>query len=152
MTYNRTAMRKIFRLSLILLLAPGCVSFNARVPDEPVIVVDYLAIVRSVDREAHYENRLASEAIRAGDPAVYSLVKVVNVSSPLRLRWNWYNPEKKLVKQSKEIEVNNRKKFLEYFVAWDILPRPLFAGSKGKWMVVVTADGAFLCRAEFDIP
>ena len=152
MTYNRIAMRKIVRILLLVLLATGCVSFKGRVSDEPEIVVDYLSIVRSIDPKAHYENRLASEAIQAGDPAVYALIKVANIAAPLRLQWNWYNPEKKLVKQSKAIEVNSRKKFLEYFVAWDVLARPLYAGSKGKWMVVVTADGTFLARAEFDIP
>jgi len=145
-------MHKITRLCLFVLFLPGCVSFRGHVPDEPEIVVDYLAIVRNIDRNAHYVNRVASEAVRPEDPAVYALVKVVNVAAPLRLQWSWYNPEKKLVKLSKAVEVNSRKKFLEYFVAWDVLARSFFAGSKGKWVVVVAADRKFLGRVEFDIP
>lgn len=152
MTYNRIAMRKIVRISLLVLMASGCVSFKGHVPDEPEIVVDYLSVVRSVDRNTNYKNRVSSEAIQAGDPAVYALIKVANIAAPLKLQWNWYSPEGKLVRQSKAVEVNSRRKFLEYFVAWDVLPRPLYAGSKGKWMVVVTADRTFLVRTAFDIP
>ena len=152
MPYNRIAMHKITRLCLFVLFLPGCVSFRGHVPDEPEIVVDYLAIVRNIDRNAHYVNRVASEAVRPEDPAVYALVKVVNVAAPLRLQWSWYNPEKKLVKLSKAVEVNSRKKFLEYFVAWDVLPRSFFAGSKGRWVVAIAADRKFLGWAEFDIP
>ena len=152
MPYNRIAMHKITWFCLFVLFLPGCVSFRGHLPDEPEIVVDYLAVVRNIDHDNQYVNRVASEAIRADDPAVYALVKVVNVAAPLRLQWSWYNPEKKLVKRSKTVEVNSRKKFLEYFVAWDVLPRSLFAGSKGKWVVAVAADRKFLGRAEFDIP
>lgn len=145
-------MHKMIRLCLFVLFFSGCVSFRGHVPDEPEIVVDYLAVVRNIDRNAPYVNRVASEAIHADDPAVYVLVKVVNVAAPLRLQWSWYDPDNKLVKRSKAVEVNSRKKFLEYFVAWDMLPRSLFAGSKGRWVVAIAADRKFLGRVEFDIP
>ena len=152
MPYNRIAMQKMIRLCLFVFFLSGCVSFRGHVPDEPEIVVDYLAVVRNIVRGAQYVDPVASEAIHADDPAVYALVKVVNIAGPLRLQWSWYNPGKKLVKRSNAVEVNSRKKYLEYFVAWDVLPRSLFAGAKGKWVVAVAADRKFIGRTEFDIP
>jgi len=135
----------------LLLALAACFSFRVAVPPDPSGVVGALAVVRSQPGDLDMEKPLADEPVCEDDAGIHSLVKVLQVSRPMMLQWHWYSPDNLRVRSSKAVTVNAKARFLAYFAAWDTLPRQYYAGKKGNWAVVITADGRFLARKEFTI-
>ena len=138
----------------ILAIALGlfsCFSFRVEMPLDPECVIDTLVIVKTIPAKASLEEKIAAEPVATSDPNLYALIKVLQVSKPLKLQWHWYSPENKLLRQSKSVEINAKGKYLSYFVAWDVLPQIYYAEKKGRWTVLITADGSYLAKTEFEI-
>lgn len=129
----------------------ACFSFRVAIPPDPECVVGAMAIVRSEPKGRNFEEPIPDEPILDADAGVYSLVKVLQVSKPLVLQWLWYSPENLLARRSKTVEINAKGRFLAYFAAWDTLANSYYAGKKGTWTVVITADGRFLAKKEFTV-
>lgn len=146
----RTPGRALAATVCLLCLA-SCFSFRVTVPLDPECVISTLAIIRSEPAAMDYEKPISDEAVTASDPAVYSLIKVLQVSKPLQLQWLWYSPDNQLARRSKAVEINAKSKFLAYFAAWDTLPQSYYSEKKGAWTVVITANGNFLSKKEFTV-
>jgi len=148
----RLKSRSHCRLLLPLLLLsclPCCFSFRISVPLDPECVIGTLVVVHSEPAAMDFEKPISDEPVASTDERIYILVKVLQVSKPLTLQWNWYSPDNQLARQSKIVAINAKGKYLAYFVAWDTLARANYSGKKGNWIVVITADGAFLARKDF---
>ncbi len=144
--------RRLAGLAAALLLLPACVSFRVPVPDEAELTVAYLAVVPAVDESGRFDGIVQSQPVALSAEAVCALVKIRRIRRPVVLSWGWYAPDATRVRQSPPLEVNSRRATLEYAVAWDRLPRPLFAGRPGLWQVVINADGRFLACTTFQVP
>ena len=129
----------------------SCFSFRVEIPLDPECVIDTLVIVKAIPEKAALEEKITADPVSASDPNLYALIKVLQVSKPLKLQWHWYAPDNKLLRQSKSVEINAKGKYLSYFVAWDALPQSYYAEKKGRWTVLITADGFFLAKTEFEI-
>lgn len=127
----------------------SCFSFRVEVPLDPECVIDTLVIVKTIPEKEALEGKIAAEPVATTDPNLYALIKVLQVSKPLKLQWHWYAPDNKLLRKSKIAEINAKGKYLSYFVAWDALPQTYYEGKKGRWTVLITADGSFLAKTEF---
>jgi len=151
MLKGRPGRVKVLALPAMALALSACFSFPVEIPLEPECVIDTLAIVKTIPEKAALENKIVSEAVAASDANLYALIKVLQVSKPLKLQWHWYAPDNKLARESKSIEINAKSKYLSYFVAWDALPQSYYVEKKGRWTVLITADGSFLAKSEFDV-
>lgn len=140
---------------LLLLLVPlglfSCFSFRIELPLDPECIIDTLVIVKAIPAKADLENKIVAEPVATTDANIYALIKVLQLTKPLKLQWLWYSPDNKLLRQSKSVEINAKSKYLSYFVAWDGLPQTFYAEKKGRWTVLITADDAYLAKTEFDI-
>jgi hypothetical protein len=144
----------VFRFLLLAAIAIGlfsCFSFKVEVPLDPECVIDTLVIVKNIPDKAALEEKIVAEEAAATDANLYALIKVLQVSKALKLQWHWYSPDNKLQRQSKTIEINAKGKYLSYFVAWDVMPQSYYGEKKGRWTVVITVDGSFLAKTEFEI-
>jgi hypothetical protein len=148
---KRPACIRVLVLPALALAMFSCFSFRIELPLDPECVIDTLVIVKAIPEKAALEEKIAAEPVAASDPNLYALIKVLQVSKPLKLQWLWYAPDSKLLKQSKSVEINAKGKYLSYFVAWDVLPQTYYAEKKGRWTVVITADDSFLAKTEFEI-
>jgi hypothetical protein len=145
---------RLIRVPLLLAAAMGlfsCFSFRVEIPLDPECVIDTLVMVKTIPEKAALEEKIVAAPVATTDPNLYALIKVLQVSKPLKLQWHWYAPDKKLIRQSKSVEINAKGKYLSYFVAWDALPQNYYAEKKGLWTVLITADGTFLAKTEFEI-
>ena len=129
----------------------SCFSFPLEIPLDPECVIDTLVIVKAIPEKTAMEEKIAAETVTAGDPNLYALIKVLQVSKAMTLQWHWYSPDNTLQRRSKTVEINANGKYLSYFVAWDSLPQSYYADKKGLWTVLITADGSFLAKGEFKI-
>jgi len=151
MLKKRPGPIRVFLLLATALASFSCFSFRVEVPLDPECVIDTLVIVKAIPEKAALEEKIVAEPVMASDANLYALIKVLQVSKPLKLQWCWYSPDNKLLKESKSVEINAKGKYLSYFAAWDVLPQTYYAEKKGRWTVVVTADGSFLAKTEFDV-
>lgn len=135
----------------LLLSCAACFSFRATIPPDPEEVIGTLAIVRAHPGGLDLEKPVADEPVSEDDDGIHSLIKVMQVNRPMRLQWHWYSPANLRLRTSKAVTINANARFLAYFAAWDTLPRKYYAGKKGNWSVVITADGRFFARKEFTI-
>jgi hypothetical protein len=146
---KRAAAIQVLVLPAIALALFSCFSFRVEIPLDPECIIDTLVIVKAIPEKAAFEEKTVAEPVATTDPNLYALIKVLQVSKPLKLQWHWYTPDNKLLRQSKVVEINSKDKYLSYFVAWDVLPQSYYAGKKGLWTVLITADGSFLAKTEF---
>jgi hypothetical protein len=148
---NRPDRIQVLVLLTISLGMFSCFSFRIEVPLDPECVIDTLVIVKAIPAKADLENKIAAEPVATTDANIYALIKVLQVSKPLKLQWHWYAPDNKLLRKSKIAEINAKGKYLSYFVAWDALPQNYYSEKKGRWTVLITADGSYLAKTEFEI-
>ena len=148
---NRPDRIQVLVLLTISLGMFSCFSFRIEVPLDPECVIDTLVIVKAIPAKADLENKIAAEPVATTDANIYALIKVLQVSKPLKLQWHWYAPDNKLLRKSKIAEINAKGKYLSYFVAWDVLPQNYYSEKKGRWTVLITADGSYLAKTEFEI-
>jgi len=154
MPNNLKKCSNLIRVPLLLLLVLGmfsCFSFRVEVPLDPECVIDTLVIVKTIPAKEAMENKIVAEPVASTDATIYALIKVLQLSKPLKLQWHWYTPDNQLLRKSKIAEINAKSKYLSYFVAWDVLPQTCYADKKGRWTVLITADDAYLAKTEFDI-
>lgn len=148
---NRFDCIRILLLPAMALGLFACFSFRIEMPLDPECVIDTLVIVKTIPEKEALEGKIAAEAVATTDPNLYALIKVLQVSKPLKLQWHWYTPDNTLLRKSKIAEINVKGKYLSYFVAWDALPQTCYVEKKGRWTVLITVDGAFLAKTEFEI-
>jgi len=148
---KRAAVCRVLLLPAIALGLSSCFTFKVEVPLEPECIIDTLVIVKNIPEKEALEGKINAEAVACSDAKIYSLIKVLQVSKPIQLQWHWYSPENKLLRQSKVVEINAKEKYLSYFVAWDVMPQSFYADKKGRWTVVITANGSFLDKTEFQL-
>ena len=142
----------IRKISVVLILFTGfCVSLRIEIPEDPEGIIGYIAVVKSLKEGFHSEKEIENEDISTRDKFIYTIVKIKNVSFPHKIQWKWYGPKNNLVKDSKEVEVNKGKKYLEYFAAYDRISNDLFKGGPGKWTVVILIDTKFFSKTSFFI-
>ncbi|HSQ36185.1 MAG TPA: hypothetical protein VLQ89_09370 [Candidatus Binatia bacterium] len=148
---NRAALFPLLLLPAVALGLVSCFSFPVEIPLDPECVIDTLVIVKAIPETTALEEKIVAEPAAASDPNLYALIKVLQVSKPMQLQWHWYSPENKLLRRSKSVEINAKGRYLSYFVAWDAMPQSYYAEKKGLWTVLITADGSFLAKTEFQI-
>ncbi len=144
-------LRRAILLYLTFLLLLGCVSLKIEIPQEPDGIVEYVSQVKKIAPEPDFSREIKSETILRSDERIYVIIKVLNLETRSTLRWYWFDPANRLVKTSEEMVVNQEKKFLEYFVAWDSLGNSHFKSKDGTWTVVVRLDGNYLTEKTFAI-
>ncbi|TFG79397.1 MAG: hypothetical protein E4H23_05980 [Chrysiogenales bacterium] len=135
----------------IIFCTLSCFSFRVTVPPDPECIVSTLAIVHTEPATMDFEKSINDEPVTTSTPAVYSLIKVLQVSKPLKLQWHWYSPDNQLIRRSKTVEINAKGKYLAYFAAWDTLSQSYYSEKKGGWTVVITVNGSFLSKKDFAV-
>ncbi|MEN8153003.1 MAG: hypothetical protein ABFR75_03200 [Acidobacteriota bacterium] len=136
---------------LLFFFSYSCVSLKIELPEDPDEIIDYIAVLRSIDENIDFSKPVKDENVSIKDKNIFSLVKVLNISNTGSLKWFWYDPGKKLVKSSSPSMINKDGKYLEYFIAWDEIGKDLFFKKKGKWSVVIKLNGKFLGKKDFII-
>jgi len=142
---------RVLILPVIALGLFSCFSFRIEVPLDPECVIDTLVIVKTIPEKTNLEDKIVAEPVATTDANIYALIKVLQVSKPLKLQWHWYAPDNTLLRKSKSVQINAKGKYLSYFMAWDAMPQSYYAEKKGRWTVLITADDSYLAKTEFEI-
>lgn len=137
--------------TLVFLFLISCVSLKIEIPMEPDGIIVYVSPVKAIGTEPDFSAEIKSENILKSDERVYVIIKVLNLETRSTLQWFWFDPAKRLVKTGDVMIVNEDKKFLEYFVAYDSLGNQYFKSKPGNWTVMVRLDSHYLTSKKFFI-
>lgn len=136
----------------LLLMTAACVSFKLRPPPLPVNRVEALFMCASVEESG--ELLKPGEEVKGFDPAqdgIICFLRLEEVDRRIMLRWRWYSPEQKLIKDTGPVEVNLEEKYLAVVTAYDKLDWDPDAEPAGVWTVIVSVDGDLIGRRSFGI-
>lgn len=136
---------------LMILIISGCVRLKVELPPDPEVVVEYMAVKKSVHGIDDFTLKLTDDRIRVSDPKVYVIAKVNDVGDPKQIQWKWFGPDGEIARRSDPQGVNQEAGYLSYFIAWDSMDNESFRKKPGKWTVVVTVDSHYLTRKTFAI-
>ena len=85
------------------------------------------------------------------DDHINCFIKLKDVSIKIRLRWKWYSPDRKMVRDTGDVVVNRDEKPLEAVTAYDMLKLNPEDNSEGQWTVVVFLNDKFIGRKTFQV-
>ena len=150
-----TPMRKIFTslLAVIFLLSLcGCISFKVNPLPFPENFLVRAAVCKKIDDSGELlePQEIMSEFDEEGQN-IFCFIELANVSREITLQWKWYSPDKKLIRESSEVPVNQEIKYLESVTAYDKLSPDQGTTAKGEWTVIVLVNGKLAVRLTFSV-
>lgn len=143
-----------FGLAACSLYMARCVSFKVEVLPPTENQVEYICICKDIEES---EDLLSPVEVQSefgsNGNSIICLIRLKEVSREIQLRWKWFSPDKKLVKDSGNIPVNQDEKYLEVVTAYDKLEfdSQLNKSIKGQWTVAVFIDDELLGKRLFQI-
>ncbi len=143
-------IRRAIILSAVLIFSVSCIRFKVELPDDPDLITDYITVLKSVE-DRDLTGNIKDDPVSIENERIFGVIKVNNIEKSEKIRWSWFDADRKLVKISNPIPVNNKKVFLEYFIAWDILEKEKFTKKPGEWYVIVRSGRRILGFKKFII-
>jgi hypothetical protein len=85
------------------------------------------------------------------DGSVICFIRLKDIAARIYLRWKWYSPDKKLVRDTGNIIVNQRESYLEAATAYDMFQLSPGDILEGQWTVVIFMNDKFIGKKLFQI-
>jgi hypothetical protein len=141
-----------FAVFIMILLCAGCISFKIQSPPPPENELDVIQLCKNIDLSSDLLKPLDNYSeFTLEDQSVLCFVRLKKISSEVRLRWKWYSPDKKLIRDTENVVVNSDNKYLEIVTAYDELEisDELEENHKGEWTVVFTINDVLTAKKSF---
>jgi hypothetical protein len=146
-------MKKYFLfLSLVLLLIQtwSCITFKADYLPPPDNRVEGIHLCRGIDDRDELLNPLDIQSeFTSKDEHIICFIRLKNIATKLNLRWKWYSPDKKMVRDTGKVVVNPVERYLEAVTAYDRYKPNSDENVDGQWTVVVFMNDKFVGRKTF---
>lgn len=130
----------------------GCLTITPKPAPEPESRVAGLELCAGVRRAVDlFEPVAARSVFKVGTESVYGFVRMTDISGEIRLRWKWYSPDGRRVRDSGDVAANSEGQYLEILTAFDRLDlaAPDAAPAAGTWQVVFFLDGNLAAKRSF---
>lgn len=146
--------RIIFAVTLCLALTFlwGCISFkkNPLFPAENT--VESIQLCQGIDDSKDLSKPLNIKSeFTLEDEQVICFVQLKEVTSKIYLRWKWYSPDRKLIRDTGEVLVNQDGRYLEAVTAYDRLKLGSEGDIAGQWTVVFFLNSNFCYKKHFQM-
>jgi len=130
----------------------ACVTITPKPPPEPERRLAGLEICAGIRRAGDvFEAVDPRPAFTIGTESLYAFVRIADIPGEVRLRWKWYAPDGRLIRDSGDVAANEQGQYLEVLTAFDRLDLegPGTAPPAGTWQVVFLLDGSLAVRRTF---
>ena len=85
------------------------------------------------------------------DDRVICFIRLKDIGTKIDLRWKWYSPDKKLVRDTGNILVSQGDRYLAVATAYDRLQLNPENIAEGQWTVVIFMNDKFIGKKLFQI-
>ena len=85
------------------------------------------------------------------DDHVICFIRLKEIATKIQIRWKWYSPEKKMVRDTGNVVASNDEKYLEAVTAYDMFKINPEDKIGGQWTVVVFINDKFVGRKTFQV-
>lgn len=140
-------------LSAILALAlNACISFKTAPPEWPEQTVEIFLFCREVTEEEGLLDPVGKDDVfSAKDDFVLAFVRLKDVSKKLSLRWKWYGPRDRLIRDTDEVPVGDGTKYLEAVTAYDRIEISPDKTPHGEYTTVLFINGTLSAKKKFTL-
>lgn len=151
----RTNVIPIFALGAIVVFSStsSCIQFTrSQALQEPAFVLDQGILCADLKIQNDWaEPSEGKTAFKKGsDKSVFSFIRLKAMVGQHRLHWKWYDPSRRLYRQTEPITIGKEGQAFETYIAWDQIF--LFEEkASGTWTVAVFMDDRLLVSKEFAI-
>jgi len=85
------------------------------------------------------------------DDRVICFIRLIDIGTRIDLRWKWYSPDKKLVRDTGNIIVSQGDRYLAAATAYDRFQLNPENIAEGQWTVVIFMNDKFIGKKLFQI-
>ena len=144
--------KHILLLSLVLLLSQtwSCVSFKVDYLPLPDNRIEGIHLCKGIDdRDELLKPMDIQSEFTSKDEHIICFIWLKDIAIKLNLRWKWYSPDKKMVRDTGKFVVNPVERYLEAVTAYDRYKPNPDENVDGQWTVVVFMNDEFVGRKTF---
>jgi hypothetical protein len=148
-------MKKYLVISVLVISLSffwNCISFKVGylLPSENQ--VESIHLCKKIDESGDLLKPLDSQSeFTFKDNRVICFIRLKDIATRIDLRWKWYSPDKKLVRDTGNIIVSQGDRYLAAATAYDMFqlnPENIF---EGEWTVVIFMNDKFIGKKLFQI-
>jgi len=148
-------MKRYLAISVLvisLILFWNCISFKVDylLPSENQ--VESIHLCKKIDNSGDLLKALDIQSeFTFKDDCVICFISLKDIATRIDLRWKWYSPDKKLVRDTGNIIVSKGGRYLAAATAYDRLQLNPENIAEGKWAVVIFMNDKFIGKKLFQI-
>lgn len=86
------------------------------------------------------------------DDHVICFIRLKDIATKIRLRWKWYSPDRKLVRDTGNIIISQGDRYLAAATAYDRFRLSPENVAEGQWTVVIFMNDKFIGKKLFQVP
>ncbi|NIO49654.1 MAG: hypothetical protein GTN73_09510 [Candidatus Aminicenantes bacterium] len=142
----------VFVLVISLVFFWNCISFKAGnlLPSENQ--VESIHLCKKIDDSSDLLKPLDIQSeFTLKDDRVICFIKLKDISTKIDLKWKWYSPDKKLVRDTGNIIVSKGDRYLAAATAYDMYKLNPENIAEGQWTVVIFMNDKFIGKKLFQI-
>jgi len=148
-------MKRYFVISILvisLFFVWNCISFKGSylLPSENK--VESIHLCKKVDDSGDLIKPLDIRLeFTSKDDHVICLIRLKDIATKIDLRWKWYSPDKKLVRDTGNIIVSRGDRYLAAATAYDMFQLSPENIVEGQWTVVIFMNDKFIGKKLFQV-
>lgn len=128
----------------------SCLSFKVNTVFPSEIQVECIHLCKKIDDSGDLLEPLDIRSeFTPADEQIICFIKLKDITSRIRLRWKWYAADGKMARDTGDVVVNQRRKYLEAVTAYDMLKLDLENSIEGQWNVAFFINDRLIGRKTF---
>jgi hypothetical protein len=146
------------RYFVILILATSlsffwsCISFKTGYLFPSENQVESIHLCKKIDDSGDLLKPLDIQSeFNLKDDRVICFIKLREIATRVDLRWKWYSPDNKLVRDTGNVIVSQAERYLEAATAYDMFQLNPENIAEGQWTVVIFMNDKFIGKKLFKI-
>ncbi len=146
-------MKRYFVISVLVISLNffwSCISFKSESLFPSENQVDSIHLCKKIDDSGGLLKPLDIQSeFTSKDDRVICFIRLREIATRIDLRWKWYSPDKKLVRDTGNVIVSQGERYLEAATAYDMFQLNPENISKGQWTVVIFMNNKFIGKKLF---
>jgi len=130
----------------------SCITFKPDPLVFPDNQVEFIHLCKGMDDSGELLEPVDIQSeFTSKDEHINCFIKLKDVSIKIHLRWKWYSPDDKMVRDTGDVIINQEEKYLGVVTAYDMLQLDTEDKNEGQWTVVVFMNDKFIESKTFII-